>query len=121
MTSSDRLDPGVYSTSRMDSPTFVVSNASLVLHARREALREPIHFRDRVAVHVQRVRVGKLRDAEADRVVSVEPQVRRYSLSAPSSARPTSLNRTSVPSAIVFRMMLSNCDGLAKAARSPAR
>ena len=48
----------------------------------RKAFRQPVQFRDGPPVHIQRVRGGKLRDANADCVVPVEVQVRAVVLGA---------------------------------------
>ena len=54
----------------------------LDLHARREALREPIDFGRDVAVHLQRVGGRQLEDAEADGVAPVESRRRRIAFGA---------------------------------------
>ena len=54
----------------------------LVVHARRKALRQPVQFRNRPAVHVERVRCRELRDAKSDRVLPVELQIVAVALRA---------------------------------------
>ncbi len=87
----------------------------LVLHPRRKALGQAVQLGNRLAVYFQSVGIRKLRDAEADGVVSVELQVGAVILGAEFRASDV-LTRTSVPSILVFRMMLSNCAGFRQSA-----
>ena len=54
----------------------------LGVHSRREFFREAVEFSDGTTVNIERIRGGKLRDADADCILPVELQVRAVILGA---------------------------------------